>query len=121
MAANYRIGQFASLTGVPAKTLRYYDELGILRPAAVDPRTQYRLYAPHQLHDLASILVLKELGVCLKDIRQFIKRGGSKENRRALLRQVRNTVAYSIEAATRSLRSIDTALSELEDSAMPIP
>jgi hypothetical protein len=38
----YRIGEFARLAGVPIKTLRYYDAIGLLSPAAVDSRTQYR-------------------------------------------------------------------------------
>jgi DNA-binding transcriptional MerR regulator len=58
MSVQYRIGEFADLSGVPAKTLRFYDEIGLLRPAAVDPRTRYRLYLPQQLEELASILAL---------------------------------------------------------------
>jgi len=40
----YRIGEFAELGGVSAKTLRYYDEIGLLRPSGVDARTGYRCY-----------------------------------------------------------------------------
>src|SRR5262245_7045282 len=48
-AACYRIGEFASLSGISVKTLRFYDEIGLLRPAGVDVRTRYRRYAPSQL------------------------------------------------------------------------
>jgi DNA-binding transcriptional MerR regulator len=44
MPRHYRIGEFAELGGVSAKTLRFYDEIDLLRPAFVDPRTRYRLY-----------------------------------------------------------------------------
>jgi DNA-binding transcriptional MerR regulator len=39
MAELYRIGEFANLSGVSAKTLRYYDDIGLLRPASVNSRT----------------------------------------------------------------------------------
>ena len=42
------IGRFARLTGLTVKALRHYDEVGLLRPAAVDPDTGYRSYAPDQ-------------------------------------------------------------------------
>ena len=59
---HYRIGEFARLSGTSIKTLRFYDQVGLLQPAAVDPRTRYRLYVPGQLRDLAAILALKDLG-----------------------------------------------------------
>jgi DNA-binding transcriptional MerR regulator len=47
----YSIGAFAQVGGVSAKTLRFYDQIGLLRPTRVDPRTRYRFYQPRQLHD----------------------------------------------------------------------
>ena len=58
MAAHYRIGEFAELAGVTRKTLRFYDEIGLLRPASVNARTGYRGYAPRQLQELAAIASL---------------------------------------------------------------
>jgi len=66
MALRYRIGEFAELGGVSVKTLRFYDEIGLLRPASVDSRTRYRYYVAPQLVQLASISALKGLGVSLK-------------------------------------------------------
>jgi DNA-binding transcriptional MerR regulator len=43
------IGAFARSTGLSAKALRSYDELGLLRPARVDPDIGYRSYSPEQL------------------------------------------------------------------------
>jgi DNA-binding transcriptional MerR regulator len=36
----YRIGEFAALSGVSVKTLRFYDQIGLLQPALVDARTR---------------------------------------------------------------------------------
>src|SRR5260370_25763778 len=71
MSTHYQIGEFAELGGVSAKTLRFYDEIRVLRPASVDPRTGYRRYLPQQLGDLASILALKNLGMSLAQVRDL--------------------------------------------------
>lgn len=120
MPANYRIGEFAELSGVSAKTLRFYDEIGLFRPAGIDPRTRYRHYLPHQLEELASILALKSLGVSLNEIRSFVARSCSAQDRRTLLTSVKATIEQSIHSATQSLAWIDAALRELDDSRRPI-
>jgi DNA-binding transcriptional MerR regulator len=106
----YRIGEFAELSGVSAKTLRHYDKLGLLRPAAVDGRTRYRCYAAEQLRALSSILALRDLGLSLPEIRLFIARTGARAGRRALLLRLRRSTQQTIEKATQSLNDIDAAL-----------
>src|ERR1700757_4080720 len=64
MTGLYRIGKFADLSGVSSKTLRFYDEIGLLSPASIDARTCHRFYRPEQLEELASIRALKDMG-CL--------------------------------------------------------
>lgn len=121
MAGLYRIGEFSNLSGVSAKTLRFYDAMGLLRPASVDSRTGYRQYLPQQLEQLASVLALKNLGVSLADVRKLISRSGSSKDRRELLIELKSTIERSIEAASQSLECIDAALDELDASKRPIP
>ena len=64
----YGIGAVARLAQVSTRTLRHYDDLGLLKPAWVDPPTGYRWYTPAQIHRLHRILVLRDLGVQLSDI-----------------------------------------------------
>jgi len=113
MNARYHIGEFAELGGVSAKTLRFYDKIGLLRPASVDPRTRYRLYSPHQLEDLASILALKNLGISLAQVREFIEKSGSISSRRTILTGLKRTIEQSIQSATQSLLFVNAALDEL--------
>jgi DNA-binding transcriptional MerR regulator len=120
MAARYRIGEFADLSGVSVKTLRFYDEIGLLRPASIDHRTRYRHYLPQQLQELASIVALKSLGVPLSDIRRLLRRGDSNRDRRILLSELKQTIEDSIQAATHSLNWINAALNELENSRRPV-
>lgn len=114
-AMRYRIGEFADLSGVSTKTLRHYERMGLLRPAAVDARTRYRLYAPTQLRDVASILALRDLGLSLPEIRAFLARSTTSAERRSLLLHRRKNVQHTVEAASQSLNHIDAVLDELDE------
>lgn len=117
----YRIGEFSDLSGVSAKTLRFYDQIGLLRPASVNPRTGYRHYRPQQLEELASILALKNLGVSLGDVRSLIGKASSAKDRRELLTELKRTIGQSIQTASQSLEYINAALDELDASTRSIP
>ncbi len=64
-----RIGDFARLAHVSIRTLRLYDENGLLKPARIDPFTDYLYYEFEQLPRLNRILALKDLGFSLDQIR----------------------------------------------------
>lgn len=80
------IGQFAQIAKVSVRTLRHYDDVGLLRPAAVDSVTGYRSYAAAQLPVLNRILVLKDLGFTLADITQMIEAGVTTDELVGMLR-----------------------------------
>jgi DNA-binding transcriptional MerR regulator len=120
MSAHYHIGEFAELCGVSAKTLRFYDEVGVLRPASVDPRTGYRQYSPQQLEQMASILALKNLGVPLAQVGEFTAKGGASADRRAILNNLKRKIEDSIQTAAQSLNWINAALDELDKGQSPI-
>ncbi|WP_329010938.1 MerR family transcriptional regulator [Streptomyces sp. NBC_01601] len=63
------IGAFARASGLSPKALRLYDELGLLRPARVDPDTGYRYYAVAQLDPARLVAWLRRLGMPLAGIR----------------------------------------------------
>jgi DNA-binding transcriptional MerR regulator len=48
----FKIGEFSKLSQVSVRMLRYYDEIGILKPAEVDYFTNYRLYSTEQIMTL---------------------------------------------------------------------
>ena len=64
----FTIGDFARLGGVSVRTLRYYEEEGLLAPVSVDSTTGYRSYSAHQLPRLHRIVALKELGLSLRQL-----------------------------------------------------
>jgi DNA-binding transcriptional MerR regulator/effector-binding domain-containing protein len=68
----FSIGEFARLGGVSIRTLRHYDDIGLLRPATVDPDTGYRGYSAAQLGQINRIMALKELGLSLTQVRLML-------------------------------------------------
>jgi DNA-binding transcriptional MerR regulator len=64
----FTIGEFAQLTEITVKALHHYDEVGVLRPAEVDPVTRYRRYAADQLRPALLLRALREADVPLSAV-----------------------------------------------------
>ena len=77
--------EFSVLTQVSIKTLRYYDEVGLLKPARVDLDSGYRYYWATQVPRLHRILALKDLGFPLDRIAKVIEEGVTADALRGML------------------------------------
>jgi DNA-binding transcriptional MerR regulator len=75
MQTMHTIGEFAKLTQVSEKTLRYYDDLGLLRPRRAPGSGRYRSYGADELERLNRILALKDLGLSLAELRTALGAG----------------------------------------------
>ncbi len=69
----YSIGEFSKINRITTKTLRHYDCIGLFKPAQVDEWTGYRYYTLDQLHDIARILELRDLGFPLEEIAGILR------------------------------------------------
>lgn len=67
----YTVQQLAKTAGISSRTLRYYDEIGLLKPARLTS-SGYRIYGPKEVDRLQQILFFRELGVGLEQIREII-------------------------------------------------
>ncbi|HHU56356.1 MAG TPA: MerR family transcriptional regulator [Acholeplasmataceae bacterium] len=67
----YTIKKFAELANISTRTLRYYDEIGLLKPAKIS-ESGYRIYGEKEVDLLQQILFYKELGLNLNDIKKII-------------------------------------------------
>ncbi len=67
----YTVKQLADLSGVSPRTLRYYDEIGLLKPAEIN-LAGYRLYQQREVDRLQQILVYRSMGLPLKEIQQIL-------------------------------------------------
>lgn len=69
----YTIGEFSKIGSVSVKTLRYYDEIGLLHPASVDEKNHYRYYSDEQIDQLLYITELKVLDLHLEQIKAVME------------------------------------------------
>jgi len=68
-----KIGDFSRLSRVSVKALRYYDEIGLLKPVQVDEFTGYRYYSAEQLTRLNRIILLKNMGLSLEETARLLE------------------------------------------------
>lgn len=68
----YRIGMFSKINKVTVKTLRYYDEVGLLKPEFVDNLNGYRYYTSDQLPVLHKIIALRQIGFSIDEISEIL-------------------------------------------------
>ncbi|MEA5050935.1 MAG: MerR family transcriptional regulator [Oscillospiraceae bacterium] len=110
----YRIGEFSKLCRTTLKTLRYYDEVGLLKPAYVDEETSYRFYTPAQADELQRIQSLRQIGLSIGEIRQILD--GCSE--REILGGKRRALEGEIHELVRRINQIDFLLGG-DDGAAP--
>jgi DNA-binding transcriptional MerR regulator len=108
------IGAFSRMSHVSIKALRFYDEIGLLKPTRVDGESGYRYYAASLLPRLNRILFLKELGFSLDDIRLLLKGDLSLASVCRMLRQQLKGAEERIQQEQRRLAQVKTLLAQLE-------
>jgi DNA-binding transcriptional MerR regulator len=110
----FRIGEFAQIAQVSGRQLRFYDQLGLLEPAHIDPQTGYRYYSIRQLPRLNSILALKELGLSLEQIAPLLKNAISPTELRAMLTMKQAQLAQSLREEESRLRHIESRIAQID-------
>ena len=94
----FTIGQFAKLHEINKKTLMWYDEIGLLKPAVIK-ENGYRYYTYYQSSLLETILLLRELNVSIPEIQDFLK----------------NRSAFSLECLlSDKIKELDDTISHLK-------
>ena len=104
----YKIGMFAAMNHVTVKTLRFYEEQGLLMPALIHPDTGYRYYTLSQMAVLHQITALKLAGFTLEEIAD-INSGADEE---AVLLKKKAELLAKIADLTRQIAVVDGYLSK---------
>ena len=113
----FKIGDFSKFTRVSVKMLRHYDHLGLLKPARIDPATNYRYYSADQLPRLNRLLALRELGLTLEQIGPLLPANGAGlpvEQMRGMLRLKQAELAQHLRDEQRRLDAIQARLDQIE-------
>jgi DNA-binding transcriptional MerR regulator len=101
-----KIGEFSSLAQVSIRTLRHYDEVGLLKPMHVEAESGYRLYSMSQLPRLHRILALRDLGFPLDRIGEALEEGVSVDALHGMLLLRRAEQEKQVEEETERLNRL---------------
>lgn len=110
----YRIGDFSKMSKTTIKTLRYYDETGLLKPEFVDATSNYRFYSTDQLFKLHTIKALRQIGLSVNETKLVINGHQAKE----LLEKRKFELEDEIARGTEQLSRIEFILSGQEEECM---
>lgn len=113
-----KIGEFSVLTQVSIKTLRYYDETGLLKAARVDADSGYRYYSASQVPRLHRILALRDLGFPLNRIAQLIDEGVTAAALRSILTLREAEQEVRVQEETERLARLRARLRLIEQEGM---
>jgi DNA-binding transcriptional MerR regulator len=109
-------GEFSKISRVSKRLLHYYDEIGLLKPAHIDPQTGYRYYSAKQLPRLNRILALKELGLTLDHIAGMMQSDVSDEEIHGMLLMKKAEVEQTVLEEVQRLRRIEARLQQNQRS-----
>jgi DNA-binding transcriptional MerR regulator/effector-binding domain-containing protein len=114
----YTVGQFARILGVSAKALRFYDSIGLLRPARVDGQNQYRYYGRDQVAVMRQILFLRDLGLGLEVIRAVLESGALADPKRlgAILQERLEGLQAELRERQRLVDRLTHVISNLQEN-----
>jgi DNA-binding transcriptional MerR regulator len=113
-----KIGDFSKLSRVTVKTLRFYDEMGLLKPVMLDPYTGYRYYSVEQLPRLNRILAYKDLGFSLEQIRGLLDENPPLSQVRALLQLKQAEIQARLVDDQARLARLEIRLRQIEEDWM---
>ena len=109
-----KIGDFSRLSRVSVKALRYYDEIGLLKPVEVDRFTGYRYYSAEQLPRLNRIVALKDLGLSLVEVSKLLDENLTADRVAAILRARQSDLEQQMQDNQRQLAKLGEWLTALE-------
>lgn len=101
-----KISAFAKVSGISIKTLRYYDELSLLKPAHIDEQSGYRYYSEEQLLTVKRIAAYKEQGFTLEQLKPFLEEDIGSDI-------VKNKLADKMTELQHAMRSLQLQLDEV--------
>lgn len=112
MNVRFTVGEFAKLCGISKQTLIFYDRENILRPKYRDETNGYRYYTADQLEQMDSILILREMGLSLGEIREHME-NRSLASSLQMLESQREAIHRKLERLTTIEGRIDRKIETL--------
>lgn len=111
----FTISEFAKLRDININSLRYYEKLGLLKPAYIDESNGYRYYSAEQVSLLNKIILCIQLGIPLKEMVEFLDEDGNLESQK-LLERGRLVAKERIQQMQNNLDYIEYSLKNIEEN-----
>ena len=111
----FTISEFAKLRNININSLRYYEKLGLLKPAIIDEHNGYRYYSTEQVSILNKIILCIQLGIPLKEMVQFLDEDGNLQSQQ-LLEKGRIIAHKRIQEMQNNLDYIEYSLKNIEEN-----
>ncbi|MGE7692592.1 MerR family transcriptional regulator [Lysinibacillus sp. NPDC094177] len=111
----YSIGKFSNLCNVPIKTIRYYNDIGLLEPSFIDQVTGYRYYDYDKMKELNTIQVLKHCQFSLKEIEQIINGKNNRQDLEARLNKKVQELEHQQEIIAEQIQNIVQVKNSIRD------
>jgi MerR family transcriptional regulator, copper efflux regulator len=106
-----KIGEVAETSGLPVKTIRYYEEIGLLTPTVERSEARYRLFHSQVLNRLAFIKRSQSLGLNLKEIHQIL---AVHDHGELPCGEVKQHLEAKVAEITRQIEALNTLRTELQ-------
>lgn len=110
-AALLKIGEVAAESGLSVKTIRYYEETGLLLPMVERSESGYRLFQPQVLNRLAFIRRSQSLGLTLQEIQQIL---AVHDHGQLPCGEMRQHLELKVEAIEQQIQALETLRAELK-------
>ncbi|HET9912578.1 MAG TPA: MerR family transcriptional regulator [Anaerolineales bacterium] len=112
----FTVGEFSRLARVSKRLLRYYDEIGLLKPVHTDRLTGYRYYSAEQMPRLNRILALKDLGLSLDQIQRLLNDQVSTDEIQGMLLLKKAEIEQQVQEEIQRIRNIEARLQFLHSA-----
>lgn len=110
----FKIGEFSKITQVSVRMLRYYDEHKLLVPKYVDKTNGYRFYTAGQIEELHRIILLRDMGFGVKDMKEMLLSWDSNTLKQNLMEQIKKTKDL-IQAEQNKIKQMQGYLKDLDN------
>jgi len=107
----YTVQKLSKLAGVSSRTLRYYDEIGILKPARINS-SGYRIYGSIEVDKLQQILFYRELGISLENIKDIVTKPSF--DGKAALKEHRDKLLEKRKQLDLLIANVDKTIAQTE-------
>jgi len=112
----FTVGEFSRIARVSKRLLRYYDEIGLLKPVHIEKFTGYRYYSAEQMPRLNRILALKDLGLSLDQIQRLLNDQVSTDEIQGMLMLKKAEIEQQVQEEIQRVRNIEARLQFLRSA-----